>query len=102
MAWREDFRETSVVVTGASSGIGRATAIAFAAAGAKVALVARRSDVLQEVARLAGRETLVLPTDVTRREEVRAAFAAAGSRFGRIDVVVNNAGILRPSPVVDI
>jgi NAD(P)-dependent dehydrogenase (short-subunit alcohol dehydrogenase family) len=67
-----------------------------------VALVARRRDVLEDVERLAGGETLVLPTDVTRHEDVRAAFCDAKRRFGRIDVVVNNAGILLPAPVVEI
>jgi NAD(P)-dependent dehydrogenase (short-subunit alcohol dehydrogenase family) len=102
MAWLQGFRGKVVMVTGASSGIGRATALAFAAAGAKVALVARRRDVLEEVARLAGGETAVLPADVTRRDDVRACFAAARSRFGRIDVVVNNAGILIPAPVTEL
>jgi NAD(P)-dependent dehydrogenase (short-subunit alcohol dehydrogenase family) len=93
------------MVTGASSGIGQATALAFAAAGARVVLVARRRDRLEDVARLAageGAETLVLPTDVTSREAVRACFVAAAERFGRLDVVVNNAGILIPSPVTEI
>ena len=102
MAWLQGFRGKVVMVTGASSGIGRATALAFAAAGAKVALVARRRDVLEEVARLAGGETVVLPADVTRRDDVRASFAAARSHFGRIDVVVNNAGILIPAPVMEL
>jgi NAD(P)-dependent dehydrogenase (short-subunit alcohol dehydrogenase family) len=102
MAWLEGFRNKVVVVTGASSGIGRATALAFAAAGAKVALVARRRALLEEVAALAGGEALVLEADVTRPDDVRACFAAARDRFGRVDVVVNNAGILRPAPVTDI
>jgi NAD(P)-dependent dehydrogenase (short-subunit alcohol dehydrogenase family) len=99
MAWLQGFRDRTVVVTGASSGIGRAVALAFAAAGARVALVARRRELLEEVARLADGETLVLPADVTRQEDVRTCFAAAHSRLGRIDVVVNNAGILLPAPV---
>jgi NAD(P)-dependent dehydrogenase (short-subunit alcohol dehydrogenase family) len=102
MAWLQTFRDQVVLVTGASSGIGRATALAFAAAGARVVLVARRRDVLDEVARLAGGEVLVRPTDVTRRDDVRACFAEARTRFGRVDVVVNNAGILRPAPVTEI
>jgi NAD(P)-dependent dehydrogenase (short-subunit alcohol dehydrogenase family) len=102
MAWFQGFRDSVVLVTGASSGIGRATALAFSAAGAKVALVARRRGVLEDVAREAPGETAVLPADVTRREDVHACIAEASARFGRIDVVVNNAGILKPSPVVDI
>src|SRR5690348_16728563 len=101
MAWLQGFRDKTVLVTGASSGIGRATALAFAAAGARVGLVARRRHVLEEVAKAAGGETAVLPADVTRRDDVRACFAEARSRFGRTDVVVNNAGILIPSPVTE-
>src|SRR5262245_57214800 len=101
MPWLQGFRDKVVVVTGASSGIGRATALAFAAAGARVALVARRRHALEEVARLAGGETAVLPADVTRRTDVRAAFDGARARFGRVDVVVNNAGILLPAPVAE-
>jgi NAD(P)-dependent dehydrogenase (short-subunit alcohol dehydrogenase family) len=102
MTWIQGFRDKVVMVTGASSGIGRANALAFAAAGAKVALVARRRDVLEEVAQLAGGETAVLPADVTRKDAVHACFAEARARFGRIDVVVNNAGILMPALVTEI
>jgi NAD(P)-dependent dehydrogenase (short-subunit alcohol dehydrogenase family) len=102
MAWLQGFEGKVVMVTGASSGIGRAVALAFAAAGARVALVARRQAALEEVARLAGGEAIVLPADVTRKEDVRACFAKARAHFGRIDVVVNNAGILLPAPVTDI
>src|ERR1043166_3519831 len=102
MAWLQGFRDKGVVGPGASSGIGRATALAFAAAGAKVALVARRRRLLEEVAGLAGGETAVFPADVTRRDEVRACFAAVRDRFGRVDVVVNNAGVLIPAPVPQI
>ena len=100
LPWLQWFRDKVVLVTGASSGIGRATALAFSAAGAKVALVARRRELLEEVARLATTETAVLATDVTRREDVHAAFTQARDRFGRVDVVVNNAGVLLPAPVL--
>jgi NAD(P)-dependent dehydrogenase (short-subunit alcohol dehydrogenase family) len=102
MAWLQGFRDKVVLVTGASSGIGRATALAFAAAGAKVALVARRRELLEDVAAAAGGGALVLPTDVTRKDQVHACFAEAHARFGRIDVVVNNAGVLIPAPVTAI
>jgi NAD(P)-dependent dehydrogenase (short-subunit alcohol dehydrogenase family) len=102
MTWFQGFRDQVVMVTGASSGIGRATALAFAAAGAKVVLVARRREMLEEVAGLAGGETAVVPADVTSRDAVRVCFAEARARFGRVDVVVDNAGILRPAPVAEI
>jgi len=102
MAWFEDFQGKVVVVTGASSGIGRETALAFGGAGARVALVARRRDVLDEIADEIGRgggEALVASADVTNRSAVRAAMQQTRDRFGRVDVVVNNAGVLIPSPV---
>jgi NAD(P)-dependent dehydrogenase (short-subunit alcohol dehydrogenase family) len=102
IGWLHGLRDRSVLVTGASSGIGRAVALAFAAAGARVALVARRREQLEEVRRLAGGEAAVFPTDVTRPEEVAACFAAAEARLGGLDVVVNNAGVLLPAPVTEI
>jgi NAD(P)-dependent dehydrogenase (short-subunit alcohol dehydrogenase family) len=105
MAWTEGFRDRTVLVTGASSGIGRATAVAFAAAGARVGLVARRRQVLEDVAALCRAQrtdAVALPADVTRREDVRACFAAARAALGPPHVVVNNAGILLPAPVLDL
>jgi NAD(P)-dependent dehydrogenase (short-subunit alcohol dehydrogenase family) len=105
MAWLEGFRDQVIVVTGASSGIGRATAEAFAATGARVGLVARRRDLLEEVAaacRARGGDALAAPADVTDRDQVRAAFATIDDRFGCPDVVVNNAGLLIPAPVQEI
>jgi NAD(P)-dependent dehydrogenase (short-subunit alcohol dehydrogenase family) len=99
------FRGRTVLVTGASSGIGRETALAFAAAGANVVLVARRAKVLAKVAAAArshGAATLVVPTDVTKPEAVAACFRKAVKRFGGIDIVVNNAGVLVASKVVDL
>jgi NAD(P)-dependent dehydrogenase (short-subunit alcohol dehydrogenase family) len=90
------------LVTGASSGIGRETAVAFARAGANVVLVARRAGELAKVARLArehGAVALSVPTDVTDAASVEACFRKAVARFKRIDVVVNNAGVLIPAPV---
>ena len=83
------------LVTGASSGIGRALALRIAAQGARVALVARRQDELEQLAaeiREAGGESLVLPCDVADREQVEACAAHALEGLGGIDLLVNNAG----------
>jgi NAD(P)-dependent dehydrogenase (short-subunit alcohol dehydrogenase family) len=97
------FKNRTVLVTGASSGIGRAAALAFAAAGSNVVLVARRAKALAGVAataRKSGAQVLIAPTDVTKPEEIAAAFRKAIRRFGSVDIVVNNAGVLIPSEVV--
>jgi NAD(P)-dependent dehydrogenase (short-subunit alcohol dehydrogenase family) len=99
------FDGKTVLVTGASSGIGRETALAFAAAGANVVLVARRAAALAKVAsraRASGAEALSVATDVTNPTAVAACFRKAVRRFGSIDIVVNNAGVLLPATVVDI
>jgi short-subunit dehydrogenase len=84
-----------VIVTGASAGIGRETALEFARRGADVVLAARREERLQEVAehcRRIGVEALVVPADVGRADDVARVVQATLDRFGRIDVLVNNAG----------
>jgi len=86
------------VITGAGSGIGRASALALCKDGWSVALVGRRKDALEETAGLAtGGKTLPLPTDVTDPDQVIAAFSAVKEKFGRVDMLFNNAGGNVPS-----
>jgi len=93
------------IVTGASNGIGRAIAEMYAAEGAKTVLVARRAEVLEEVAkgiRAKGGECLPAPTDVTKEDAVIALFDKTVKTYGRVDVVVNNAGVATNKPTEDI
>ncbi|MER6813370.1 SDR family NAD(P)-dependent oxidoreductase [Spirillospora sp. NPDC000708] len=87
------------LVTGASSGIGEATALALSAEGAAVAAGARRADRLAALAGKAPGEVLALDLDVTDEASVRAAVAATVDRFGGLDVLVNNAGVMFNGPV---
>jgi short-subunit dehydrogenase len=86
----------TVVIAGASSGIGRATALAFAREGAKLVLAARRAELLEEVAEecesAGAPATLVVPTDVTDAGAVQALATRATGAFGQVDVWINNAG----------
>ena len=93
-----------VVITGASSGIGAALAELLSSRGASVALVARRANVLQEVADRCGERALPIVADVTRRDEVRRVVEESLAPFGRIDVLVNNVGqgiTRQPSQLTD-
>ena len=93
-------------VTGAASGIGRATAVAFAAEGARVAILDRTETALRETAHAvgeAGGEVLTLACDVSKPEEVEAAVARTVERFGRLDIAFNNAGVEnKAAPVAEI
>jgi len=86
------------LVTGASSGIGRAVALGYAAEGAAVALAARRERLLKDVAREIehrGGRALVVPADVADEGQVAAAVEATLKAFGRVDILLNNAGVLQ-------
>ena len=94
---------TAALVTGASSGIGAATARRLAEEGASVALVARRRDRLEALAAeidQAGGITLVVEADITGRNQAEAAAQQAVDRFGRLDILVNNAGLMLLGAVV--
>ncbi|MER9118744.1 SDR family NAD(P)-dependent oxidoreductase [Mesorhizobium sp. M0954] len=92
------------LVTGASSGIGEATAVALAAAGAKVAIAARRADRLEALAariEKAGGTALRIEADVTSNDDVTAMVDKVVTEWGRLDILVNNAGVMLLSPAAD-
>jgi NAD(P)-dependent dehydrogenase (short-subunit alcohol dehydrogenase family) len=89
------------VVTGAGSGIGRAVARALLKAGYGVALAGRRREPLEGTAEGAGDAALVVPTDVTDPDAIAALFAAARQKFGRLDLLFNNAGIGAPAVPIE-
>ena len=94
-----------VAITGASSGIGEATALLLAGRGAKVVLGARGANRLAALAARiadAGGEAVYAPTDVKRRDDVAGLVGLACERFGKLDVLVNNAGIMPVSPLDDL
>jgi hypothetical protein len=93
------------IVTGASSGIGRGIAEVFASEGAKTVLVARRAELLEEVAagiKAKGRQALALPADLTKETEIVELFRKSVQTYGRLDVLVNNAGIATHKNTEDI
>jgi len=97
--------EKAAIVTGAGTGIGRASAIALAKAGYAVGIVGRRKEPLEETAKLAGAgaKMLVLAHDVGKPDEVKALFARVKQEFGRLDVLFNNAGMGTPAmPLEDL
>jgi len=96
------FQDKIAVVTGASEGIGRSTALALARQGAHVAISARREALLEQVAaeiRAFGREALVFPADVTDPCQVEQMVEAVIERWGRVDILVSNAGEYIRSPI---
>lgn len=99
-----DLQGKVVIVTGASSGIGLETAKAFAREGCRVALAARRADKLDDARRQVEEswgEALIQSTDVQNEEEVRALVSATHERWGRVDILINNAGYGVLKPFVD-
>lgn len=93
------FEDKVVIVTGAGSGIGAATARRFASEGAKVVLVGRRREKLEEVAATLAGESFVRPADVSVLEQVEAMVQDVIERYGRLDVLVNNAGVAKSGKV---
>jgi NADP-dependent 3-hydroxy acid dehydrogenase YdfG len=104
MSSEQPLAGTSVLVTGASSGIGEATARRFAGLGADVGLVARRRDRLESLATELGESgcrMVVVEADVTDRKRAEAAVAEVVGELGRLDTLVNNAGVMLLGPVAD-
>ena len=93
------------LITGGGTGIGRSTALAFAHEGAKVAVAGRRLEKLQEVVKeiaAAGGEAIALSCDVSRAADAQSAIRATVEAFGKLDVLVNNAGVLHVSTIEEI
>ena len=92
------------IVTGASSGLGRQFATALAGAGANVAILARRLENLEETKKTLdalGSDTLAVKCDVTKNEDIKTAVAAVKEHYGRVDILINNAGVATVSPSQD-
>lgn len=100
----QDWQGKVVLVTGASSGLGRTIATAFAARKARVVIVARGADELQKTAdelRARGHDVTAIPADVTRQESVDALMAGVIEKFGQLDALVNNAGRTARGAILD-
>jgi NADP-dependent 3-hydroxy acid dehydrogenase YdfG len=101
MTAMKQLNSTVALVTGASSGIGEATAVALAERGASVAVVARRRDRLEQLAEQIGGRTTVIEADVTEREQATDAVERTVSELGRLDILINNAGVMLLGPIED-
>ncbi len=97
----DSLNDTVALVTGASSGIGEATALALSSHGAKVALVARRADRLQALAERIGDGALVIEADVSDQEAAAGAVQRTVDELGRLDTLINNAGVMLLGPIQD-
>jgi NAD(P)-dependent dehydrogenase (short-subunit alcohol dehydrogenase family) len=96
--------QPTALVTGAGNGIGRAVALALLGKGYRVALAGRRAESLEQTAQIAGAaasDVLIVPTDVGKTAQVDRLFAAIGDRFGRLDLLFNNAGAAAPPVPID-
>lgn len=101
----DDIKGKSIVITGASSGIGEATALLLAARGAKIVLAARSSDRLKSLADWiikSGGAAAYLQTDVKDRDDVAKLIKFACEQYGKLDVLINNAGVMPISPLDDL
>ncbi|MFM7861552.1 MAG: SDR family NAD(P)-dependent oxidoreductase [Candidatus Nitrosotenuis sp.] len=96
------FKDKVVVITGASSGIGKSAAIEFANKGSKLVLVSRRKEKLEELQQLLKSDVLVCPCDVSDKDQVKIMAAQVLDKFGRIDILVNNAGFAIYGTVSDL
>ncbi len=100
-AMHPDLQGRRVLVTGASSGIGTATAEAVVAAGGRVALLARSERVLDQLTERLGERAMAVPADVTDPDDVAAAMARIDDAWGGLDAVVNSAGVVRPGGIAE-
>jgi len=96
MADMTDLSGKTVMITGASRGIGEAAARLFAKAGANIALLARSREAIADLAGEIGDKALAIPCDVSRYWEVEAAVNATRDAFGGVDILINNAGVIEP------
>ena len=99
-----DINEKVVLITGATAGIGLASARSFAAEGARLVLAARSADTLEQITeelRQQGRDSIAWPTDMRNQAEVERLADAAFQQFGRIDILINNAGQAAARQLID-